>query len=165
MATIEEDVLAELLGSDRTDELDTEQPWLRVDIKLRAGLEWGKSLPMPRPDAWAKWIRETLGRLENVEPIVSSDVMREAHGGHAILSWQGDPEIRIRCIPGGELRLEQVEVHAFQGIDLPRHWDNPDRVHDEDPDEQLAAMFARVRAALFAWGEMVDHLVPAKTNE
>lgn len=77
-----------------------------------------------------------------------------------MLAWQGDPQIKIRCNPGGELRLEEVEVHAFQGIDLARQWDDPDRDHDDDPDEQLAAMFKRVWAALFAWGEMVDHLLP-----
>lgn len=161
MTTIEEDVLVELLGREDAEGLDTEQPWVRVDTKLRAGLEWGKSLPMPSAKAWATWIRETLGRLENVERIVSDDVVREIpDGGHAVLAWQGDPRIKIRCNPDGELRLEEVEVHAFQGIDLPRQWDDSDRDHDDDPDEQLAAMFKRVRAALFAWGEMVDHLLP-----
>jgi hypothetical protein len=37
-ATCEEDVVGELLGEGAQDE-ETERPWLRVDIELRAGLE------------------------------------------------------------------------------------------------------------------------------
>lgn len=58
------------------------------------------------------------------------------------------------------MRLEQVEVEAFQGIDLPRQWDHPERHDAVDVEGQLRQLFARVRAALFAWGEMVDHLLP-----
>lgn len=158
-ATTEEDLLAQLLGRD-DEELQTERPWLRVDIKLRAGLVVGRSLAMPKPAAWARWSREALTRLESVEPLVTADVPREvSKGHHAILAWQGDPEIHLTCTPVGELRLESITVHAFQGIDLPRRWDHPDREPDDEPHEQLAAMFRRVKAALHAWGEVMDHLV------
>lgn len=117
-------------------------------------------MPMPSPDAWARWNRETAGRLDDIERIAEGDVRKIPPGGHAVLAWQGAPEIKVRGGPGGQLRLEEVEVAAFQGIDLPRQWDDPGRIHDDDPGEQLAAMFKRVKAALFAWGEMVDHLLP-----
>jgi len=65
-------------------------------------------------------------------------------------------------------RLEDVERIVAEGEvrgPLPaaaqcRQWDDPNHPRDDDPDEQLAAMFKRVKAALFAWGEMVDHLLP-----
>ena len=99
------------------------------------------------------------GRLENVERLVTEDVTRETPDGlHAILAWQGDPELKVICSPAGELRLESISVHAFQGIDLPRRWDDTDREVDEHPHKQLSAMFQRVRAALYAWGEVMDHL-------
>jgi hypothetical protein len=158
-ATCEEDLVAELLGEEAREEA-TERPWLRVDIELRAGLEWGKGIPMPAPATWAKWSREALGRLENIERLVSDDVTRETtQGDFAVLAWQGDPVVKLVCGPGGELRLEEVRVHAFQGIDLPRKW-NDGRELDEAPHDQLAAMFARVRAALHAWAEVTDHLRP-----
>ena len=160
-ATIEEDVLTELLGREAAHGIETEQPWIRVDIALRAGLDYGKSLPMPSPDAWTRWLRETSGRLEDVERIVAEGEVRgPPAGGRSVLAWQGAPEIKVRGGPAGQLRLGEVEVAAFQGIDLPRQWDDPNRPRDDDPDEQLAAMFKRVKAALFAWGEMVDHLLP-----
>lgn len=160
-ATTEEDLLAELLGREAALGVETEQPWIRVDITLRASLDYATSLPMPSPDAWARWIRETVGRLEDVERVVAEEEIREIPvDGHAVLAWQGAPEIKLQGDPAGQLRLQEVEVAAFQGINLPRQWDDPDRIHDDDPDQQLAAMFKRVKAALFAWGEMVDHLLP-----
>lgn len=41
---------------------------------------------------------------------------------------------------------------------LAREWDDPEREGDDEPDEQLTAMFQRVRAALSAWTEVLDHL-------
>ena len=158
-ATTEEDLLTELLGSDEGGEIDTERPRLRVDIQLRAGLPYGKSIPLPDARVWAKWSREALGRLENIERLVTEDVTRETPDGRiAILAWQGDPEVKLACNPNGELRLEAISVRAFQGIDLPRHWDDPERETDEGPYEELTAMFQRLKAALYAWGEVMDHL-------
>jgi len=162
MATCEEDVITELYGRDPGRAVQTEKPWVRVDIRLRAGLDWGESLPMPSRDSWAGWTREALARLESVDRVVSEDVAREIPGdGPAILAWQGDPEIKLRCTATGEVRLEQVRLAAFQAIDLPRQWDDPDRDDDADPYEQLAEMFERVEAGLHAWGEVADHLLPA----
>jgi hypothetical protein len=158
----EEDLLVELLGREDAQDIETERPSLRVDVKLHASLEWGKGLPMPAPATWAKWSREALGRLEKIEPLISEDVVREsADGYHAILGWQGDPEMKVTCNGLGELRLGSICVKAFQMIDLPRKWDDPEREADEDPHEQLRAMFARVRAALYAWAEVMDHLRPS----
>jgi hypothetical protein len=155
--TREDDVVTELVGEEAR-ESETERPWLRVDIELRAGLEWGKGIPMPTPAVWAKWSRETLTRLESIERVVPDEVVREAPDGrHAILAWQGDPEVKLTCGPGGLLRLEDLCVHAFQAIDLPRRWSD-DREPDEHPHAQLVAMFERVCAALHAWGEVMDHL-------
>ena len=55
-------------------------------------------------------------------------------------------------------------VNAFQGIDLPRKWNDSEHEPDDDPYEQLRAMFERVRAALYAWGEVMDHLRPSGKN-
>ena len=157
----EEDLLVELLGREDAQDIETEPPSLRVDVKLRASLAWCKGMPMPAPATWAKWSREALGRLETVEPLISEDVVRESPNGyHAILGWQGDPELKVTCNAIGEMRLEAISVSAFQMIELPRKWDDPEREPDDDPHEQLRAMFARVRAALHAWGEVMDHLRP-----
>ena len=157
--TTEDDLLVELVGRDDACGIETEQPWLRIDIKLRAGLEWGKGIPMPAQATWARWSREALGRLETTEPLVSDDVVREIPGGqHAVLAWQGDPEVKATCNAAGELRVEAISVSAFQGIDLPRKWSDDEREPDEPPHEQLRAMFERLKAALHAWGEVMDHL-------
>jgi len=161
MATREEDVLVELHGRESATGIETEQPWVRVNIVLRAGLEWGKSLPMPDEAAWKGWFVETRGRLEEVERIVSDDVVREIPGQlPAILAWQGDPEIKVRCDDDGALLLEQIRIDAFQIIELPRQWDDPDRKPDADPSDALVDLFERVKAALHAWSETADHLLP-----
>lgn len=157
-ATTEEDLLAELLGHSEADVIETNQPRLRVDIKIRAGLDYGKSLPMPAETAWATWSREAMGRLERIERLVAEEISVETEDGlREILAWQGNPEIAVTCTPAGELRMESIEVSAFQIVRLPRKWDNTERA-DDGPYDQLAAMFARVKAALFAWGDVMYHL-------
>lgn len=158
--TCEEDLVAELLGDQARHE-ETERPWLRIDVSVRAGLEWGKGIPMPSQAIWTKWSREALGRLEQIERLVSDDVVREdALGYQAVLAWQGEPEVKATCNARGELRLEAISVSAFQGIDLPRKWSDSEREPDDPPHEQLRAMFDRLKAALHAWGEVMDHLRP-----
>jgi hypothetical protein len=158
-ATTEEDLLAELFGTHSAGKLKTDRPGLRVDLKLHASLPYDKAIPMPSSAKWAKWSREAIGRLEKVERLVSEKTTkRTPEGRHAILAWQGDPKLKVTCAASGELRLDSITAHGFQIIELPRIWDDPDRKADPHPGKQLSAMFKRMRAALFAWGEVMDHL-------
>ena len=157
----EEDVLTALLGR-RASHTDTARPWLRVDVTLRAHVQRERALPMPGKAAWSRWAREALGRLEGVERLLPAEVAEEdADGGVAVLAWQDAPAVHLVCSPAGELRLHAVELSAWQAVDLPRRWDDADREHDERPDGQLAGLLARVRASLFAWMDVLDHLLPA----
>jgi hypothetical protein len=75
------------------------------------------------------------------------------------IPWrQGDPAIKTTCGDCGELKVTGIEVSAWQAIHPPRVWDDPERESDDDPADQLAAMFERVRAALHGWTEGLDHL-------
>ena len=158
--TCEEDVLAEMFGRDaRDDGAQTEKPWVRADIKLKASLPWGKPLPMPSTVAWRKWVRETMTRLERIEPLTPEDsVQLDASGRMAVLAWQGEPLVHATCAAAGELKLECVEICAWQAIKLPRVLDDPDQLPDQGPTKQLADMLGRVRAALSAWMQALDHL-------
>lgn len=156
----EEDLLTELLGREGSWEIETEPPWLRVDIALGASAPYGKPLPLPSKAIWAKWVREAMGRLESIEPVIPEENVREADDGQLeILAWRGEPVIKAVCAADGELKLEQVELSAWQAIVLPRQWDGSDREPDEHPHRQLREMFQRVRSALHAWMEVMDHLV------
>ncbi len=154
----DEDTLSEMLGRDQTEDLVTEHPHIRVDIELSAAAPYDKPMLMPSTGAWAKWVHETVERLDHIEPLLPAEVVRENRMGMTeVLGWQGDPTVRAQCGPGGELMLEEVEIAAFQMIELPRLLDSPDR-EDEGPDQQLAALFGRVRASLMAWMQALDHL-------
>ncbi len=153
----DEDVLSEMLGRDQSADLVTEQPCVRVDLKLRAAAPYDKPLPMPAKVSWARWVEEVTGRLDRIEPLLPDETMRENRMGMTeVLGWQGPPTAKVVCGPGGELRLERVEVAAMQIIELPRLLDG-DR-HDQGPDAELEELFGRVRAALMAWGQSLDHL-------
>jgi hypothetical protein len=152
-------LLVELLGREDVHRVKTQRPWLRVDVSLRASLPHDKPIPMPSPSAWAQWAREAVERLDRIEPVVPKEVAREGRGGRLeVLAWQGDPVAHVSCGRNGELRLERVEFSSWQAIELPRKWDDPQRKKDERPDAQLGAMFGRVKAALHAWMEVMDHL-------
>jgi len=152
------ELLSEMLGRDQVEDLVTEKPYMRVDIKLRASAPYDKPLPMPSKAAWAKWVEETMARLDRIEPLLPGEVVRENRMGMTeVLGWQGSPTAKVVCGPGGDLRLEGVEVAAMQIIELPRVIDNPDE-RDEGPEVELEELFGRVRASLMAWMQALDHL-------
>ena len=161
-ATTEEDLLTTLLGRDVADSVETEEPWLRVDVVLRATLPWGQPLPLPTQEALQQWTREVTGRLERTEPLLPEKTVEETSWGRlAALAWKGQPELKATCTADGVLKVERVELASWQAINPPRIWDHPDRM-DEGPEEQLAAFFARVRQALHAWVECLDHLTRSR---
>jgi hypothetical protein len=152
------ELLSEMLGRDQVEDLVPEKPYIRVDIKLHASAPFDKPLPLPAKAAWAKWVEETMARLDRIEPLLPDEVVRENRLGMTeVLGWQGSPTAKVVCQPGGELRLEGVEVAAMQIIELPRLIDNPDE-RDEGPEVELEELFGRVRAALMAWMQALDHL-------
>jgi len=160
-ATTEEDLLRSLLGDEESDEIETEQPWLRVDLTLKAHAPYGKPLPMPAKSVWAQWVREAMGRLERIEPVIPEENVRETDDGRlAILAWRGEPMAKVVCGADGELKLESIELAAWQAIEVPRQWSASDKEPDEHPHRQLHEMFERVRSALHAWMEVTDHLLP-----
>jgi hypothetical protein len=151
--TVEEDMLMQVLGDDRRD-VPTEPPWLRVDIVLHATRPWGKPLPMPATSAWKRWVAEAESCLE---PLLIRSV--EDHDGMpAVLAWRGESEAKFICRPDGQLVLAGVQVSAWEGVTLPRQWDNPDRGYDEEPDEQLTDLFDRIAHALQIWEKSLGHL-------
>lgn len=156
--TCDEDVLTEMLGRDVAGELASEKPCVRVDIKLTASAPYGKPVPLPGRSAWRQWAHETLSRLDDIEPLLPEQPHRENRMGMTeVLAWQGSPIVRTVCSADGELLLGAVELAAGQIIELPRSLDCPD-VPDEGPEEQLTQLFTRVRGALMAWTQALDHL-------
>lgn len=156
--TIEEDVLIELLGPDATD-VDTELPWVRVDVVLRATLGYGASLPMPAPERWARWANEAITRLGALEPVIDEEVDDFEDTGPIVGGWQGEPTATFQCGREGALSLERIEMAAWQAVTVPRCWDDSTREADAPPDAQLERLFARVRSSLHVWSEVLDHLV------
>ena len=79
--------------------------------------------------------------------------------------WRGEPESRVRYTPEGELHLTGVKLSAWQGINLPRQWDDPRREWEGGPDEQLVDFAHRVREALGEWKRSLRHLQPTGTSQ
>jgi len=158
-ATTEEDMVTELFGREYARGRETTPTRLRVDIELRASLEYGKSMAMLSRAAWFEWRREAVGRLQTVERLVDEDVMHDSTDADlAVLAWLGEPEMEVTCNEAGNLLLKSLSVSAFQMVSVPRTWDDPDRQPEDDPYPQFSAMFLRVKAALHAWREVMDHL-------
>lgn len=129
-------------------------PWLRIDVTLRGSLPYDSPIPLPAPARWRRWTAEVADRLGPLLPI-DSDM--DEHGLR-VLSSRSEPEAHLHCHPNGQLFLSQVELSAWQSIDLPRHWDDPERPVDPEPDEQLFDLADRVRQALQAWAHCLPYL-------
>lgn len=153
--TVEEDLLVELFGRDGAL-LVTEQPWLRVDVRLNASLPWGQPIALPPAEVWRGWVAGVNAALDPLLPRVETN-------GEAdelpTLAWRGDPQAELECDPEGRLWLQRVKVPAWQAILLPRRWDNPDRPADEGLDDQLTDFARRLREALLAWIDRLDALL------
>lgn len=157
----EDDMVRQLFGGDRSQYPRTEVPWMRVDVILHASTLCGKEIPMPSNEVWRNWARETLSRLENVEPLLPIEQVRENRKGMLeILAWKSEPELTVLCKPDGALVLRGVEIAAGQVIKLPRKWDDDSRKQDKGPHDQLAALFRRLKASLHGWTQALDHLAP-----
>jgi hypothetical protein len=154
----DERVLKEMIGREAAAEMPTERCFVRVDFELSASAPYGHPLVMPPPPAWRKWARETLQRLQSTEPLVPGQAWRETPSGAAeVLAWQDAPKVTATCMPDGELRLEGVQTAAWQLVEVPRAFAEGNVPHAPMA-RQLTESFARLRAALAAWMQSLDHL-------
>ena len=78
--------------------------------------------------------------------------------------WRGEPESRVRYTADGELYLTGVKLSTWQGISLPRQWDDPRREWEERPDDQLVDFAHRVREALGELKRSLRLLQPTATS-
>jgi len=101
-----------------------------------------------------------------LSPFLPIESAEDDHGpalsssnGLVVLSSRSKPAARLRCDPNnGELYLTRAELSAWQRLDLPRQWDNPDREPDPWPETQLTDFAGRVREALLVWKDCLGHL-------
>jgi len=153
-ATTEEDLLVELLGREH-DNINTEQPWLRVDVSLRVGvLPNADVFVLPEPKIWSRWVRTVNERLGGPDRLVSGEVSNKG----LFMSWRGQPEVIAKGNDLGHPVVSSISVSAFELIKLTRQWDDPDREPDDDPMAQVEAMFGRLERALKVWRESLVHL-------
>ena len=150
--TTEEDLLTELLGKEDPSRMRTDRPWLRVDVRLDGKLSWDRPVLLPASEIWRGWVTDVIGQLEGVLP--------EAEGV-PIQAWRGEPEAEVRCGPMGELWLLGVSLESWQAIELPRHWDNPERKPDVGPEKQLEKMAKGLHGALAIWKKSLKGLLPS----
>lgn len=156
-STTEEDMLTELFG-DRTAKR-TARPWLRVDVSLHASLMDQTRIPVPDATIWPGWLREVEARMEPLLPY-DSDLSR---GGQILVtSWRGQPTLQVRFAGEGQPMIDRVELAAWQGIDVPRHWDDPERRADKSPLKELEELARRTGEALRTWGDLAKVLLPAQ---
>jgi hypothetical protein len=154
--TSEADLLTELVGRDAATALETDRPWLRMDITFAGKLAWGKPLLLAGPATWRTWAAHVADRVDPLLPALDEeDLGREG----VIDSWLGEPEAQVRVGPGGELWLLGVQFEGWQAIELPRQGDRDGEL-DPGPEAQLEALAARLRVALDAWKKSLTLLLP-----
>lgn len=112
-ATIEEDVLVEILGRDGAEDCDTDHPWVRVDVTFSATVPYGKPLPMPPPERWAAWAEEVTTRLTEFDPRRCGRRGRHRRGLVRDRSLAGIPQSDV-CLCRG--RRPAARKHRDRGV-------------------------------------------------
>jgi len=121
---------------------DTEPPWLRIDLCLSASAGFDSELPLPLLDQWQRWLTDLS---KEIDPFLPGGNLKSNK-----LAWHGLPEATIRFDLQGATYLESVKFRAWQGITLPRHWDDPEK-YDPDPSAQLHHFVSNLRQSLKIW--------------
>jgi hypothetical protein len=154
-ATTEEDMLMQIYGDFGIHE-DTELPWLRIDVTLHASISLDTHFPLPLLANWQRWVEEVELELEPILPGGSEGEDEDQDS----LAWHGTPEAVIIFDSEGHTFLQRVSLKAWQGITLPRQWDDPEKT-DPDPYKQLYEFATRIRQALEIWQGSLVYLVEA----
>ena len=151
--TTEEDMLMQIYGDFGIHE-DSEPPWLRIDVTLRASISLDRRFPLPLLENWQRWVEKVSLELEPILPggRESEDENQDS------LAWRGMPEAVITFDPQGHTFLQRVSLKTWQGITLPRQWDDPEKA-DPIPDQQLFQFAMRIRRALEVWQESLAYLI------
>jgi hypothetical protein len=152
-ATTEEDMLMQIYGDFGIHE-DTEPPWLRIDMALRASISLDQRFPLPLLENWQRWVKKVILELE---PFLPGEYNSE-DGNQDTLGWHGIPEAVITFDTQGRTFLKSVSLRSWQGINLPRQWDGPDKV-DPHPGERLYHFATNIKQAFEIWqNSLVDLL-------
>jgi len=152
-ATTEEDLLMQIYGDFGVHE-DTVLPWLRMDIVLNASITYGELIPLPLLTSWQKWVGEVNA---TVNPVLSEEEHWE-RGNPSSYAWRGEPQAEISFGPQGQTYLQHVSLASWQGITLPRQWDDPDKV-DPDPEGLLNQLAMKIQHSLTHWEKSLIYLV------
>lgn len=150
-ASTEEDMLTEILGRASAKNINTEPPLLRVDYILHATIAMDRHLHLPPQDSWQRWVSLVTSQVSPL--LVYDDPEANFPVSHSM-----EPEIKVICSASGQFYLSGVHLAGFRLVTLPRQWDHPERPEEDDPDEQLLALFQRLNKAVDLWQESLNEL-------
>ena len=152
-STTEEDMLSQIYD-DFTIHEDTDPPWMRLDVCLKAHLQHShQSKPLPFESTWDRWINIIQTK---VTPILWFYDGNNIETGKNI-SWCGEPEATVHYDQDTGYCLSSVTLSAFKGIYLPRNWDHPGK-KDMPTTPQLTVFFSQVKNALSEWDASLQFL-------
>jgi hypothetical protein len=153
--TNEEDLLSDLLGRKQAQDLVTEPPWLRLDVKLCANMPYGKPLSLKGAKSLQRWTDKVT---HDLKPFLRTRVegTKKIEAIHAHL---GGPEARMQCDGAGELVLLAVELEAWRAITLPRESDTAELSTVDTTAISLQRFAKDARRAFAAWSASMGVLV------
>lgn len=152
----ENDLLTELHGREAYSPADTAQPWLRIDVKLHGKVAQDVPLPLTSAESLRSWVAEVASQVNPLAPPLDDELDREG----VVEAWLGEPEAHVRCGTTGDLWLLGVALEGWQGVELPRQWDDSDETPDEGPEAMLDAFAGSLARALSAWTKSLKRLLP-----
>jgi hypothetical protein len=150
--TNEGDLLSDLLGRKQAQDLITERPWLRLDVKFCANMSYGEPLPLRGAKSLQQWTDKVA---RDLKPYLRTRV-ESTKKVEAIHAYLGDPEVRTQCDGAGELVLLGVELEAWRAVTLPRESDTAELITEDATAISLQRFAKDVRGAFAAWSASLN---------
>lgn len=152
----EDDLLTELLGRERAQDVIVECPWLRVDIRLCATAPYGEPIRLNDTAALRRWTTEVTRLLQ---PYLRTKIERSSGSLEAIHGTVSEPEARVHCQASGELQLLGVQLEAWRSVQLPQLSERVVEVFEDETASQLAKLARDANAALEVWTKSLAMLL------
>lgn len=152
--TTEEDLVCELTGDWQGADTIAIELYVHVEYKLHPP----KDLPYPSMASIKQWWQKGLRAFYRQNPAIKELPDDPMHIGY--LTYNFEPTL-MTTLEDGKPRLERIQLRTRRTLYVPRSFDDPDKLAEEEPlEEQVQSLALIIKDSCVSLRESIAYLVP-----